>query len=40
MPSVKSVGTKAGQIVKEYIEDAKKEMKEEKKRMKKEEFKI
>lgn len=40
MPSIKNVDNKVGQIVKQHIEDAKKEIKEEKQRMKKQEFKI
>ena len=40
MPSVKMVDKKVGQIVDEYIEDTKKEIKKEKERLKKEDFKL
>ena len=40
MPSVTIVKEKAGKIVKEYIEDTKKEIKKEKERLTKEEFNI
>ena len=39
MPSVKIVDQQAGQIVREYIEDTKKELREEKKKLKKQEYK-
>ena len=39
MPSVKVVKEEAGQIVKEYIEDSRQELKREKERLAKEEWK-